>query len=85
MEITFSFLITSSIVNEAAIVMLFGYFDFRIAILYISFGILIGVVGGYIIDKLHLEKYIEDFVYKIKNSNIVIPKMTQKDRLDFSK
>ena len=51
--ITFSFLITSPIVNEAAIVMLFGYFDFRIAILYISFGILIGVLGGYIIDKLN--------------------------------
>lgn len=83
--ITFSFLITSPIVNEAAIVMLFGYFDFRIAILYITFGILIGVIGGYAIDKLKLEKYIEDFVYNIKNTNVVIPKMTQGDRFTFAK
>lgn len=82
--ITFSFLITSPIVNEAAIVMLFGYFDYRIAILYISFGILIGVVGGFAIDKLKLEKYIEDFVYNIKNANIVLPKMNQMDRFQFS-
>ncbi|MCK5388412.1 MAG: permease [Candidatus Izimaplasma sp.] len=83
--ITFSFLITSPIVNEAAIVMLFGYFDFRIALLYISFGILIGVIGGFIIDKLHLEEYVEGFVYNIKSKNIVIPKMSQKERLGFSK
>ena len=83
--ITFSFLITSPIVNEAAIVMLFGYFDYRIAILYISFGILIGVLGGFVIDKMKLEKYVEDFVYNIKNANIVIPKMTQSDRFRFSK
>jgi len=83
--ITFSFLITSPIVNEAAIVMLFGYFDYRIAILYISFGILIGVIGGYAIDKFKLEKYIEDFVYNIQNTNVVIPKMSQSDRLQFSK
>ena len=65
--------------------MLFGYFDFRIALLYISFGILIGVIGGFIIDKLHLEEYVEGFVYNIKSKNIVIPKMSQKERLGFSK
>ncbi len=83
--ITFSFLITSPIVNEAAIIMLFGYFDYRIAILYISFGILIGVLGGYAIDKLKLEKYVEDFVYSIKNANIIIPKMKQVERAQFAK
>lgn len=83
--ITFSFLITSPIVNEAAIVMLFGYFDYRIALLYISFGILIGVLGGYAIDKMKLEKYVESFVYSIKNSNVVIPKMSQIDRFQFAR
>ena len=83
--ITFSFLITSPIVNEAAIVMLFGYFDYRIAILYISFGILIGVVGGYAIDKLKLEKYIESFVYDIENSNTEILAISQSDRFHFAK
>ena len=83
--ITFSFLITSPIVNEAAIVMLFGYFDYRIAVLYITFGILIGVLGGYAIDKMKLEKYVEDFVYNIKDANVVIPKMSQTDRFQFAK
>jgi uncharacterized membrane protein YraQ (UPF0718 family) len=83
--ITFSFLITSPIVNEAAIIMLFGYFDFRIAILYISFGIMIGVLGGYAIDKMKLEKYVESFVYNIKNTNVVIPEMSQNDRYHFAK
>ena len=83
--ITFSFLITSPIVNEAAIVMLFGYFDFRIAILYITFGILIGVVGGFAIDKLKLDKYVESFVYNIENANVAILKMSQSERFHFAK
>ena len=83
--ITFSFLITSPIVNEAAIVMLFSTFDYKIAALYIFFGIMVGIIGGFIIDKLKLEKYVEGFVYEIKNKNIIIPSMTQIDRLNFAK
>ena len=83
--ITFSFLITSPIVNEAAIVMLFATFDFKIAALYIFFGIMVGIIGGYIIDKLKLERYVEGFVYEIKNKNVIIPSMSQKDRFDFSR
>ncbi len=83
--ITFSFLITSPIVNEAAIVMLFGTFDYKIAFLYIFFGILVGVIGGFIIDKLKLERYVEGFVYEIKNKNVIIPTMSQIDRFDFAK
>lgn len=82
--ITFSFLITSPIVNEAAIVMLFGTFDYKIALLYIFFGILVGIIGGFIIDKLKLERYVEGFVYEIKNKNVIIPTMTQIDRFDFA-
>lgn len=82
--ITFSFLITSPIVNEAAIVMLFGTFDYKIAFLYIFFGVLVGIIGGYIIDKLKLERYVEGFVYEIKNKNVIIPTMTQIDRFDFA-
>lgn len=82
--ITFSFLITSPIVNEAAIVMLFGTFDYKIAALYIFFGILVGIIGGFIIDKLKLERYVEGFVYEIKNKNIIIPTMTQVDRFNFA-
>lgn len=83
--ITFSFLITSPIVNEAAIVMLFGTFDYKIAALYIFFGIMVGVVGGFVIDKLKLERYVESFVYEIKNKNVIIPTMTQGERFNFAK
>ena len=83
--ITFSFLITSPIVNEAAIVLLFGTFGFKIAALYIFFGILVGIIGGFIIDKMKLERYVEGFVYEIKNKNVVIPSMSQIDRFDFAK
>ena len=83
--ITFSFLITSPIVNEAAIVMLFGTFDYKIAGLYIFFGIMVGIIGGFIIDKLKLERYVEGFVYEIKNKNVIIPTMSQTDRFDFAK
>ena len=83
--ITFSFLITSPIVNEAAIVMLFGTFDYKIAALYIFFGIMVGIIGGFIIDKLKLERYVEGFVYEIKNKNVIIPTMSQSDRFDFAK
>jgi len=64
---------------------LFGFFDYRISILHISLGILIGVLGGFTIDKLKLEKYVETFVYKIKNANVIIPKMNQLDRFAFAK
>ncbi len=80
---TFSFLITSPIVNEAAIVMLFSQFDFKVALLYIAFGIGIGVIGGFIIDKLKLERFVEPFVYSIQASNVISIDMTQKDHIYF--
>jgi len=83
--ITFSFLITSPIVNEAAIVILFGTFDYKIAALYIFFGVMVGMIGGFVIDKLKLERYVEGFVYEIKNKNVIVPTMTQSDRIDFAK
>lgn len=83
--ITFSFLITSPIVNEAAIIMLFSTFDYKVASLYIFFGIMVGIIGGFIIDKLKLERYVEGFVYEIKNKNIIIPSMSQFDRFNFAK
>ena len=65
--------------------MLFGTFDYKIAALYIFFGIMVGVIGGFIIDKLKLERYVEGFVYEIKNKNVIIPSMTQLERVDFAK
>ena len=64
--ITFSFLIASPLINEVAATMLFAMFGWQIAVLYIGSGLVIAIVAGIIIGRLHLEKEVEGFVYKIK-------------------
>ena len=64
--ITFSFLITSPIMNEVAFVLLLGLFGWKVALLYLASGITIGVVAGLILGRMKLERYVEDFVYAIK-------------------
>lgn len=68
--ITFSFLITSPIMNEVAFVMLLGLFGWKVALLYLASGITIGVVAGLILGRMKLEGYVEDFVYAIKQKGI---------------
>ena len=64
--ITFSFLITSPLMNEVAFVLLLGLFGWKVALLYLASGIVIGVVAGMILGRMKLEGYVEDFVYAIK-------------------
>jgi len=64
--VTFAFLITSPLVNEAAVAMFIGIFGWKITGLYVLAGILIGMIGGFILGKMSLEKYVADFVWKIK-------------------
>jgi uncharacterized protein len=64
--ITFSFLITSPIMNEIAFVMLLGLFGWQVALLYLVSGIMIGVVAGLILGRMRLENHVEGFVYAIK-------------------
>jgi len=64
--ITFSFLVASPIINEIALVLLWGLFGWKIALIYIFSGLVIAILSGYIIGRLHLEKYVEDYVYEIK-------------------
>lgn len=64
--VTFSFLITSPLVNEAAVAALWATIGFKATLYYAVSGILLGVLGGYIIGLLKMEKYVADFVYKIK-------------------
>jgi uncharacterized membrane protein YraQ (UPF0718 family) len=64
--VTFSFLISAPVVNEVALVMLFGLFGWKIAGLYLTSGLIIAVTAGVIIGRLKLEKYVEDFVWQIK-------------------
>ena len=82
--VTFSFLITSPIVNEAAFAILLASFGWKIALLYVVSGVVIGVIGGIIIGKLNMENHVEEYVYNIKMGNTEIEKLTQKQRLSFA-
>jgi uncharacterized membrane protein YraQ (UPF0718 family) len=64
--VTFSFLISSPMVNEVAVVLLWGLFGWKIAAIYVGTGLLVAVVAGLIIGRLKLEKWVEEYVYKIK-------------------
>ena len=64
--VTFSFLISSPMVNEVAVVLLWGLFGWRIAAIYMGTGLLVAIFGGLMIGKLGLETWVEDYVYQIK-------------------
>jgi uncharacterized protein len=65
--VTFSFLIAAPTINEVALVMLFGLFGWKVAGLYILSGLTIAIVAGVVIGRLHLERYVEDFVWKMQS------------------
>jgi uncharacterized membrane protein YraQ (UPF0718 family) len=65
--VTFSFLISSPMVNEVAVVLLWGLFGWKIAAIYMGTGLLVAIMAGFIIGKLKLEKWVEEYVYKIKS------------------
>ena len=64
--VTFSFLIAAPMINEVALVLLFGLFGWKTAILYMSTGLIIAMFSGYVIGRLKLERYVEPWVYQIK-------------------
>lgn len=64
--VTLSFLISAPMVNEIALVLLFGLFGWQVAALYLTTGLVIAVVSGWVIGRLHMDKYIEDWVREIR-------------------
>jgi len=62
--VTFSFLISAPMVNEVALVMLYGLFGWRVAAIYMSTGLLIAMVAGWLIGRLHMEKHLEEWVFE---------------------
>jgi len=63
--VTFSFLISAPMVNEVALVLLFGLFGWKVAGLYLGTGLLVAIVSGWTIGRLHLEKWVEPWVYEM--------------------
>jgi len=64
--VTFSFLIAAPMINEVAVVLLFGLFGWKTALIYVVTGLMIAISAGWIIGRLHLEKWVEDWVYLLK-------------------
>lgn len=83
---TFSFLISSPMVDLASLLILTSVFGVKIAFFYVIFGLIIAIIGGIIIQKLNMEKYIEDFVLEAgKNAiNLEDENLTKKDRINFA-
>jgi uncharacterized membrane protein YraQ (UPF0718 family) len=76
--VTFSFLIAAPMINEVAVVLLFGLFGWKIALIYIVTGLAIAITAGWIIGRLKLEKWVEDWVYKTKvGTNTLIEEKTK--------
>lgn len=86
--VTFSFLISSPMVDLGSLLLLMGIFGTKVALLYVILGLVIAVIGGSLIEKLKLENEIEDFILNAKgigNVNIDVPELTIKDRVNYAK
>ncbi|CAG1772799.1 Putative two-component membrane permease complex subunit SMU_747c [uncultured bacterium] len=75
--VTFSFLIAAPMINEVAIVLLFGLFGWQVTLLYVGMGLCIAIIAGYIIDRLKVERFVEEWVYAIRAQ----PSALQEERL----
>ncbi len=83
--VTFSFLISSPMVDLGSLVLLMSIFGAKVAVLYVLFGLIIAVVGGTIIEKLRMENQVEAFIYSAVNIDSESPELTRKDRIEFAK
>ena len=83
--VTFSFLISSPLVDLASVILLASIFNWKIAIAYVIVGLVLAVIGGTIIDKLKLESYVESFVFKNKMAELSVENLSVKNRIDFAK
>ncbi|OFX18765.1 MAG: hypothetical protein A2041_12755 [Bacteroidetes bacterium GWA2_31_9b] len=83
--VTFSFLIAAPMINEVAVILLFGMFGWKVALIYVLTGLTIAITAGYVIGKLKLEHWVQDWVYQIKvgNSEDGEEKLKLSDRIRF--
>ena len=81
--ITFSFLVASPLINEVAAAMLLAMFGWQIALIYIISGLIIAILAGIVIGRLHMEGQVEDFVWKCKMYEGAEKEMTLWERVNF--
>jgi hypothetical protein len=81
--VTLSFLIASPMINEVALVLLWGLFGAKIALIYIGTGMVVAITAGFILGKIPaVEKMVEDYVWEIRMGEVKIPELTWKDRFE---
>lgn len=83
--VTFSFLISSPLVDLASVLLLASIFNWKIALAYVAVGLVLAVLGGSIISKLKMDRYVEPFVFGNKVMEVEQEELTVKDRMNFSK
>ena len=83
--VTFSFLISSPMVDLGSLVLLMSIFGAKIAVVYVVIGLVIAVVGGTIIEKMHMENHVEEFIRNASSVDIESEELTVKDRLVFAR
>ena len=83
--VTFSFLISSPMVDMGSLVILMSIFGWKIAVIYVILGLVIAVAGGTLIEKLNMEKYVESFIFSAGSVDLESPELTRKERCIYAK
>jgi len=83
--VTFSFLISSPMVNEVALIMLWGLFGWKIALIYIGTGLAVAIFAGMAIGKLKMERYVQDYVWQMQVGSAEIVVLTFREKVDYAR
>lgn len=83
--VTFSFLISSPMVDLGSLILLMSIFGAKVAVVYVVVGLVIAVAGGTLIEKLHMEPYVEEFIRKAGGVDMESPALTKRERVRFAK
>lgn len=83
--VTFSFLISSPMVDLGSLLLLMSIFGAKVAVLYVAVGLVVAVAGGTLIEKLRMERYVESFILSARGVDIEAPDLTRRDRLQYSR
>ncbi|WP_304509468.1 permease [Anaerotignum sp.] len=83
--VTFSFLISSPMVDLGSLILLMSIFGTKVAVVYVVVGLVIAVIGGSLIEKLHMEEYVEDFIRNASTIDIDSPTLTKRERMTYAK
>nr|WP_296465493.1 permease [uncultured Acetatifactor sp.] len=83
--VTFSFLISSPMVDLGSLILLMSIFGAKVAVVYVAVGLAIAVAGGTLIERLHMEPYVEDFIRKAGKVDIDSPGLSRRERVQFAR